>query len=581
MRTTVHGIRDGLLFLLGLSVLIMVILLLSHTAQDEGAYKFMIRFPRAQSIAAGAAVHVSGVPVGQVLSAALEPGSNMSLVTVKVNNSVRLRTSDMFALATGGLVGERYIDITPLEGAGKFVEPDMIVDGVTPPDAGNLIANTNKLLAKLDIAANGLNNLVGDAEMMEQLKMGVADFQRSATASAELTELLNAQMKASGGTLAETIVNLRNTTSSSAEFAAGLTALLRRHEGDFDATLVGLRQTSTSTAEMVAGLNSLVQRNAEAVDLMVADLGGVTRDIRQISTALSPQIAGTKAIANLDAASENVVKLTKRLESAAGAVDVLLNDKELAATIRDSAAHLRKVGTEMEALMVETRKATGAMLADAGKATAALPEIAGDMKAATANLRDASAGLKGAGADLPHLTGPFREVTPGIAKNLLSITEQLNKATADVSGATQKLTDMRTFFAGIRIEPEGRVVALDVGPKSTRADANVDIRAGSNLLRLGLANIDNGNDINAQAGRALRPDLWARFGSIQSRWGTGLDYIPGRNFRLTGELFAPQDPRANILASYRLSGPWWLSAGWYDAMDARRSTVGGGIMYRP
>ncbi|HOF88938.1 MAG TPA: hypothetical protein PLZ36_12685, partial [Armatimonadota bacterium] len=259
---------------------------------------------------------------------------------------------------------------------------------------------------------------------------------------------------------------------------------------------------------------------------------------------------------------------------------VLLNDKELAATIRDSAAHLRNVGAEMAALMVETRTAAGAMLADAGKATAALPEIVGDVKTATANLRDASAGLKGAGADLPQLTGPFREVTPGIAKNLFAITAQLNKASADVSGATQTLTDMRTFLGSIRLEPEGRVVALDAGAQSTRADANVDIRAGSNLLRLGLANIDHGNDINAQVGRALRPGLWARAGAVQSRWGAGFDYAPGRDFRLTGELFAPQDPRANIFASYRLGGPWWLTAGWYDAMDAR-GAVGGGMMYRP
>jgi ABC-type transporter Mla subunit MlaD len=576
MQSTTHGTRDGILFLVGLLLLILVIVSLTNMAQDQDMYSFMIRYSKAQSIASGAMVQVSGVPVGRVAAVSLQPETNMSLVTVKVYDNVKLRTTDSYGIGTGGLVGERYIDITPEQASGQRVKAGMIVAGVSSPDVNDLFAATGNLLAKLDATASGINGLLGDTETIGHLKEAITNLEIASAASAELSTGLNTQFKANRGELLATVADLRATTRASSEITTGLSHLLQQHQSDLGATLVGLRQTSTSSAAMVEGLNGLVQRNAQAVDLMVADLGAVSKDIRLISATLTPQVAGTKMVQNLDAASENVAKLTKRLENAAAAVDLLLNDKELAATLRDSAAHMRKASGDLELMMADARKA----VASIPGMTTDLQAASASMKEAMANMKDASAGMKSASGDLPYITRPFREIAPKTAENVLDISSSLRRTSADVNNTVARLNRIGTGLANIRLRPEGRYVVLANGPQHARTDVNLDVRGASRLLRLGVANIDHGNHLNVQLGNQLRPDLWVRYGAVQSTAGLGFDYLPHRNVRLTSELFDARSARANFQADYRLGGNWWLTAGWYDAFDAR-GTAGGGIAYHP
>jgi virulence factor Mce-like protein len=582
MQTSTHGIRDGILFLVGLLVLIVGILSLTNVAQNQDMYRFKIRFNKAQSLPEGAVVQVSGVPVGQVETVALQPSTNQSLVSVRVSNSVKLYRDDLYTIGTGGLVGEKYIDITPTHTGGRPIGPGAIVQGVSAPQVDDLVSSTNELLGKLNQTATGLNNLIGSHEDQEAMKRAVRDFERAASTSVEIADSLNSQFSAHRGDLAATITDLRNTTRSSAEFAAALTRLLQDNQGEINATVAGMRQTSESTAALVAGLNEMVQRNAGAIETLVSDLGAVTKDLRQVSASLSPQLSGTKMIQNMEAATTHMAAIAARMEQTATAVDSLVNDPELVATLRDSAKNLRQAGADLTAMTGDARKAVAAlpgMTADLQSITTNVKDTTVIAKDATVNVKDATASMKTASSDLPGLTKPFKEIAPEAAENLLGITRTVRRTTTTIDETATKLTSIGSVMGRIRLQPDGRVLGLIDAPRDARADANLNVGSRS-VLRAGVADIGNTNGLNAQLGRRVRPNLLLRAGMVQSHAGAGMDYAPFRNLQVSGEVFAPRDPRVNLQADYRLFDDWWLSAGWYDAFDARRA-AGAGLTYRP
>lgn len=558
-------VRDGVVFLLGLVLLVLLIVSLTKFTQDETTYTFKVSFPRAQGIQSGAAVQVAGVRVGQVVGTSLQEFTNKSLIEVKVPRNVRLSHGDRYVIATGGLVGEKFLDITPQKAGGKAVRAGDVVDGASTTEMNDLVASTSMLLDKFNTTADRLNVLLSDDDMRQDTKAMLHNLNQTTASSAVLLKNINTVLAANRQTLAAAITDLRATTHSSAEFAAGMNAVLRDNQAALQQSIAGLQRTTASSAELVEGLNQLVQRNATSMDGVVADLSAVAKDIRTVSNTLSPQIAGSKMVQNLDAAAANTAKITERLEKTAAAVETLLNDTELAAGLRESAQHMRAASADL-----------AGMLAKANAAVA-------DLQAVSANMKDATGSLKTAGADLPFITKPFRDISPDAAKNMLDITHNLRQTSADVSGMTGKLTDLRNAVAGLRLEPDGRFVFMADGPWSTRADVNLTLRGASRLARVGVANIDHGNQVNLQAGHLLNPELSLRYGLVQSRPGLGLDLQPNRNLRLTTELFDPRTPRVNLQADYRLpglGGAWWLTGGIYDLLDARRA-IGGGVTVRP
>lgn len=572
MHTTSTDVRDGILFLGGLALLIATIIFLTNLTQAEDAFCFKIRFATVQSILSGVKVVVSGMPVGQVTRVSLQPGTNRLLVTVKVSRHVALYANDRYTIVTGGLMNDNYISITPSQNGGARVGSGTIVMGESSPEVNDLIVATSHLLTKLDTTTTALNAFLGDTEVRQKSRQAVIDLARTAATSAELTSNLNSQLRENRTDLRAAVADLRTTTHASSELVAGMGALLRRNQDDLDATVDGLRQTTASSAALTAEMSQLVHRNANAVDAMMADLGGVAKDLRQISATLSPQLTSANLVRNLDAASAHIVTITQRLESAAVAADQMLNDKILADSLRASATHLRQATLQLDQVMTDTRSAA-----------ASLPRLATDLEVVSGNLKDTTGNLKSASSDLMQITRPFREVSPEAAQNVVTITRTLRQTSTEVSGAIGKLSRMSAALSHIRVEPEVRGMALPDSRPKARADAHLTLSGPTTQLRLGVANLGHGNQVNAQLGHTFGPHLWLRGGLVQSELGMGVTYLPSPALRFSGDLFDPTSARANLQADVRLPGTrdaWWLSAGWYDLMDARHS-AGIGLLYRP
>ena len=78
---------------------------------DAGYYNVTAEFDNISGLDKGSSVEIAGVPVGDVTSIALDGTS--ALITMRVREDVALRDDDIAAIRTKGIIGEKFIKISP------------------------------------------------------------------------------------------------------------------------------------------------------------------------------------------------------------------------------------------------------------------------------------------------------------------------------------------------------------------------------------------------------------------------------------------------------------------------------------
>ena len=133
----------------------------------QPGYHVRVRFGSANGIGKGSPVQYAGVEVGKVedVQLVLNEGSVPQVeILARLPNYVRLRTEDQAAISTFGLLGEKYLEITPgSDQAQALAAGDMLV-GKPPVSTELVIERSNEVLSELKRTLAGLNSLIGDPE---------------------------------------------------------------------------------------------------------------------------------------------------------------------------------------------------------------------------------------------------------------------------------------------------------------------------------------------------------------------------------------------------------------------------------
>lgn len=561
-----NELRVGIMFLTGLILLVLVIVTLTRWGEGRNTYAFNIRFTEAQGIQHGAPVRVAGVTAGQVSEISLDPKTYQALVTVRLDQQIQVHRNYIYAIGMSGLVGERYVEITPVtENAGPFVIPGETVDGTTSTDLDELMANANVLIGKLSTASDALNQIMGDKESQKNIKAAIANF----------------------------------------------------------------RVTSEESIKLTRGLNRIIATNEDDVNVIIDNIRDVSADINEVTNVLGPQLTKTQSIKNFEAASVKLTRIMDRAERIAASLDTLVCDPQVTNDVRTTIINLRQASNDLNAVMADAKLASGKLpriatnietasnalpsiasyVEDASKilpsitgymhdASKSLPTIAKNVEDAstslptiTQNVAEASKSLptiaknvEQASNDLPTITSTLRAATPEVAANITQASRNLRDSSCNLGQVISQVSKTATTLSTLRIEPEGRVMLLagDNDGSNARADLNLNVYGCSSMFRLGLAEIGDDTTVNAQFGNRLRENLWFRYGLIQSQFGIGVDYGASPNLYLSGELFDPDHLRANLLLDYRirpLGTDWWFTTGFYNLFDD--NTLGIGLTYVP
>ncbi len=79
----------------------------------NNTYTVEAQFSSVQGLRNGANVEISGVQVGRVSAIELDTETYTAKISMKINNTVALSEDTMAAIKTSGLIGDKFVELTP------------------------------------------------------------------------------------------------------------------------------------------------------------------------------------------------------------------------------------------------------------------------------------------------------------------------------------------------------------------------------------------------------------------------------------------------------------------------------------
>jgi len=112
-------------------------------------YDVYAEFDNISGLKMGASVEIAGVPIGEVTGIVLK--KDKAIVTLNINKHVQLHPDDIAAIRTKGIIGDRYVKVSP-GGSDTVLNP------------GDTMIETESVIDIEDIIGKIVHSLTGDKE---------------------------------------------------------------------------------------------------------------------------------------------------------------------------------------------------------------------------------------------------------------------------------------------------------------------------------------------------------------------------------------------------------------------------------
>ena len=102
-------------FVLGVAAWFLVFFMENNTgvSVSRDHYELVAKFEQADGLSIGTPVRVGGVKVGVVTEEVLDPKSYFAVITISIDDNIKIPTDSIAKVASEGLVGGKYMSIIP------------------------------------------------------------------------------------------------------------------------------------------------------------------------------------------------------------------------------------------------------------------------------------------------------------------------------------------------------------------------------------------------------------------------------------------------------------------------------------
>ncbi|MDO8587031.1 MAG: MlaD family protein [Armatimonadota bacterium] len=299
----------------------------------------------------------------------------------------------------------------------------------------------------------------------------------------------------------------------------------------------------------------------------------------------------------LDQLLPQASQLLAQLQTSAQALNGILADKRLLASMRQTMANSEMASRQAANLMADFRRIAAenrvelnTALNNASAASEDFAALAEKMrgimdrggaqdveamlesgKTAAANLQQASEKLKQLASD-EQLTGDLKATMANLRKaseNAEALTERLSRVLGRRDRGERK---------PIRGEGSSLDFFANLGSNRYRVDYNLTIPNGADrFYRLGLFGIGDATKVNVQLGQTFDADTALRYGLYASKLGVGYDRYFGKT-SLHADLFGLNDTKLELKGRYDLRDDLGVWLGFDDLLDERGLLLG--VQYR-
>ena len=418
---------------------------------------FSVLYDDAKGLKRGEIIQMAGVDIGTVDAVGLMPSGKRALVRVGVNKQYQIPFGSRFIIKSGVLGNSRVLVIEPNTDP---TETRKLPDGATLEGTSvggidtalaqseQLIKQSQKLVSSLTDTANAFNKLANDPETQKSLK-----------------------------------ASLRNVE----ETTANLPVLQRQIQSE-------LSTLSLQANSLLAGL----QTTKRSADKIAVNADGLTTDLR---ATLNENRGNLRALLrDTDDAVSGLAGLTEQ-------VNATLGDKKLQNNLQAATDNLVSVSSRLDATVADLQRITGD------------PRLSSDIRTTVSNLKDTSESVKNltARVEAIRFPGEKRQPRPG---------ETPAPPKPPVPFAYTSLLEPGLVFDGV----------YDTKERRLGASINYTYLSGpQSFYRIGITDFTDGDRFNLQAGsyKGVPAKFDYRYGIIQGKLGAGLDFRGGPlDFRL-------------------------------------------------
>lgn len=298
--------KVGAITIVGMALLAYMVIFLGGYSFNEKGYEINIIFDQVNGLKPGNVVRYAGMEVGKVVD--IESNNGIITVHTKIRPHVKMFEESYVSIGSDGLMGERYITITPQVNAKNILAPGATIKGQAQQGMEELVSNANSAIKDFQKLINSLNEIFSN----QNLKTSVIE---SAINIRKITENMNvmsatlAQMALENKADIKNMVNNLNEMSKSMVSAAGtVDKMLTEFDND--------GQTAIQLREAVGNLHSTSIR----VEKMASAIEGVVTD---------PETAENikQTLKNARSVSEKADKMLTKFSNikTAGSVELLYN----------------------------------------------------------------------------------------------------------------------------------------------------------------------------------------------------------------------------------------------------------------
>lgn len=201
-------LKVGIFIFIGIVILSVIIFSIGNFYSIKQGYVLDVIFNFANGISVGAPVRYAGVEVGEVQDVVVyfdeKENTPMVKIVVWIMQNTWVNEDANATINTLGLLGEKYLEITPGTREAKLLKNGEILRGSDPISTEELTRETKDTLANINNMIGAINKIVGDEELQLSIKNSLTNLEsltsNLGTLSLDLREVI-ASAKDGRGTI--------------------------------------------------------------------------------------------------------------------------------------------------------------------------------------------------------------------------------------------------------------------------------------------------------------------------------------------------------------------------------------------
>lgn len=320
--------KVGFFFVVGMGILAWLTFKVEHF-EDLMArqYPLTAYFSSANGLEKGSPVMLAGVKVGQVESIAIE--GDKIVAHMLIDEGAVVRSDSVASITMGGLLGNKFIDITLGTVNAPPLAPGSTVKSIDAPDV-------DSLLRKVEAAVGNISELTGAFEgskdFFKSLKEAGPKLNQVLASLQEITD----KMKKGEGTLGRLIVD-ESLYKQAQEIAASL-----RTASDKLAKILG--DNEEDIRKTLASVKDLGPQVKEAVETLTS----IARKIEKGEGTIGKLVTDASLYEDLKKTMADIQGLVAKVEKGEGTLGKFISDESFFRDAREAVANLKSVAAKID-----------------------------------------------------------------------------------------------------------------------------------------------------------------------------------------------------------------------------------------